>query len=72
MRLRRSPGRPIGEIARHASTGPSLPFARTGPTCSYWMTPLVASCVTAPTSTPPGSAAAWSRLAVFTASPVAV
>ena len=56
-------------VARHSGTGSDLPFSRCSP-ASANPTALPASRYVAPsTSTCPGSAADWTRAAVFTASP---
>ena len=49
--------------------GASLPLSSCSPADSYAIEPEVTRWVDSPTSTMPGSAADWSRLAVFTRSP---
>ncbi len=56
--------------ARHAPTGASFPFRASSPTASNAIAREAARKVASPTSTVPGSAADWSRDAVFTMSPV--
>ena len=59
-------------VARHNRTGSALPFSWCSPVSAN-PTALPASRYVAPsTSTCPGSAAAWTRAAVFTASPATI
>ena len=69
---RRRPGGASVATATHASTGSPRPFTCWAPSDSYVMMSAVVACVDGPTTTWPGAASASSRLAVFTASPMAV
>ena len=68
----RWPGGATARTAMDAWTGRRLPLASTGSMSAYSKESRVAMRVSGPTTTVPGSAASWSRLAVFTTSPMAV
>ena len=56
-------------VARHSRTGPALPFSACSPASANPIARPASRCVASSTSTEPGSAAACTRDAVFTASP---
>ena len=63
------PRPPITRTARQSCTGSALPLSSRTPASSYTTAASVARFVGSPTRTPPGSATAWMREAVFTRSP---
>ena len=65
----RPPRSATTRTARQAATGASLPLSVRSPAGSKTMALSAASREASPTSTVPGSAAPWRRLAVFTMSP---
>ena len=64
-------GSTSGRTASQASTGSAFPFASTGGRASYSTAWRVARCVSLPTTSRPAGAAACSRAAVLTTSPIA-
>jgi hypothetical protein len=59
-------------VARHNRCGSALPFSARSPASANPIAPPASRCVGASTSTEPGSAAACTRDAVFTASPATI
>ena len=59
-------------LSRQASTGSLLPLRLSGSTGSASTAPATSRCVSRPIRTPPAPAAASSRFAVFTTSPVTI